>query len=329
MADRFGPVVEKIKGGERFLVVSHVNPEGDALGSLLGMALALKGLGKDVVAFLQDPVPVPFGFLPGSGSVVYTLDGEAPFDSTFAVDCGQRERLGKRFLAFQHGGNLINIDHHVSNDSFGDINIVAPDASAAGEIIFDLCKAAGIEITPDIATNLYVAIHTDTGSFRYSSATPESFVKAGELLRLGADARDVAVKVYESCPARKFKLLGKVLDTLDVFWDGLDGKVAMLEVSLDMMDSVGADKADADGFVNYARSIEGVEVGVLLRESAPGDFKISFRSKEGIDVSSVAQGFGGGGHVNAARCNIQGTLEEVKRKDVDARREKFSMTEKV
>ncbi len=329
MADRFGKAIEKIREGGRFLVVTHVNPEGDALGSLFGLALALKGLGKDVVAYIQQPVPDPFGFLPGAGSVVYGLEDEAPFDSTFAVDCGQVERTGKKLVGFQSGGTLINIDHHVSNSFFGDINIVVPEACAAGEIVFDLCMAAGMEITPDIATNLYVAIHTDTGSFRYSSSTPESLAKAGELLRLGADARDVAVRVYESSPARKFKLLAKVLDTLDVDANGLEGKVAMVEVSLDMMKKTGANNADADGFVNYARAIEGVEVGVLLRECGPGNYKISFRSKGDIDVSEVAQCFGGGGHVNAAGCNIQGAIEDVKKKIIDALREKLSITEKV
>jgi phosphoesterase RecJ-like protein len=245
------------------------------------------------------------------------------------VDCGQITRLGKAFLEFNRRGTLINIDHHVSNDNFGDINIVIPEASAAGEIIFDLLKAAGMEITPEIATNLYVAIHTDTGSFRYSSATTGSFVKAGELVRLGADPREVAVKVYENYPEKKFKLLGMVLNTLELVEVGLNGKVATVVVTLDMMNRAGADKADADGFVNYARSIEGVEVGVLLRECGPEAYKISFRSKGNIDVSAVAQAFGGGGHINASGCNIEGSLEEVKKKVVDLLRERILTTEKL
>jgi phosphoesterase RecJ-like protein len=329
MDKRFDTAIEKIKEYKRFMVVTHVNPEGDALGSLFGLALALKGLGKEVVSYLEDPVPAPFGFLSGAGEVVHSLENEAPFDATYAVDCGQLERLGKGFLAFNGWGTLINVDHHVSNDNFGDINIVIPEASAAAEIVFDLCKAAGVDITPDIATNLYVGIHTDTGSFRYSSATPESLEKAGELVRLGADPRDVAVRVYENYPAKKFKLLGMVLNTLEVVGDGLDGKIATVVVSRDMMNSVGADKADADGFVNYARAIEGVKAGVLLRESSPGDYKISLRSKGDIDVSTVAQGFGGGGHVHAAGCNIKGSLKEVKKKVVDALREKILIEEKV
>lgn len=329
MTRKFAPVVEKIKQGKRFMVISHVNPEGDAVGSLLGLASALRTLGKDVVAYSADLIPDPFGFLPGADTVVRSLEGEAPFDVTFAVDCGQLSRLGHEFLAFEKWGILINIDHHVSNDNFGDINVVDPEASAAAELVFDLLKEAGINITPDIATNLYVGIHTDTGSFRYSSATPESLEKAGELVRLGADPRKIAVRVYESYPAKKLKLLGKVLNTLELVRDGLDGKVATVVASQDMMESVGAGKGDVDGFVNYARSIEGVEVGVLLRECSPRDYKISFRSKGDIDVSSVAQSFGGGGHKNAAGCNVQGTLEEVKKKVIDALRDKISTKEKL
>jgi phosphoesterase RecJ-like protein len=326
---RFDSVIDKIKEGKRFLVVSHVNPEGDALGSLLGLALALKGLGKEVVPYLEDPVPAPFEFLPGAGEVFHSLENETPFDATFAVDCGQIDRLGKAFLAFNQRGTLINIDHHVSNDNFGNINIVIPEASATAEIIYDLCKAGEVNITPDIAANLYVGIHTDTGSFRYSSATSKSFVNAGELVRLGADPRDIAVQVYENYPAKKFKLLGMVLNTLEVVGEGFDGKIATLVVTIDMINNTGADKADIDGFVNYARSVEGVGVGVLLRECGPEDYKISFRSKGDIDISTVAQSFGGGGHVNAAGCNIRGSLEEVKNKVVNALREKIITKEKV
>lgn len=323
MSDRFASAIEKIKEGKRFMVVSHVNPEGDAIGALLGLALALKGLGKDVVPYLADPVPEPFGFLPGAGSVVGSLENQAPFDATFAVDCGQLERLGAEFMDFKKRGILINMDHHVSNDDFGDINIVVPEASAAAEIVFDLVKEAGVDITPEIATNLYVGIHTDTGSFRYSSSTPESLEKAGELVRSGADPRDIAVRVYESYPAKKIKLLGKVLNTLELVGDGPDARVATVVVSLDMMEGLGAGKGDVDGFVNYARSIDGVEVGALFRECSAGDYKVSLRSKGDIDVSTVAQVFGGGGHKNAAGCNVQGSLEEVKKKVVSALRDEI------
>ncbi|MEK6530952.1 MAG: bifunctional oligoribonuclease/PAP phosphatase NrnA [Deltaproteobacteria bacterium] len=321
MVKKFSAVIEEIKKGKRFLVVSHVNPEGDAVGSLLGLALALRSTGKEVVAFLEDPVPDVFGFLPGADTVVHDLSGQRGFDATFAVDCGQKERLGKGFMNLRNPGIVINIDHHATNDCFGDINVVVDDASAAGELVYDLCVEAGIKITKDMAVNLYVAIHTDTGSFRYSSSTPGAFAKAGELVRLGADPWEVSRRVYENYPAKKFKLLGMVLSTLEIVQAGdgaSGGKIASVIVSLDMLNNAGADKDTADGFVNYARGIEGVEVGVLLRECANHECKVSLRSTGDVDVSRVASSFGGGGHHNAAGFNVKGTLDEVSSSVIDA-----------
>lgn len=310
---KFASAVERIKKGKRFMVVSHLSPEGDAVGSLLGLSLALKGAGRDVVPYLEDPVPALYRFLPGADSVVHSLDGMAPVDATFAVDCGQIERLGRGFTAFKGRGTLVNIDHHVSNDNFGDINIISPEAAAAGEMVFDLLLSADIKLTKDVATNLYVAIHTDTGSFRYSSATCEAFKKAGELVRLGADPWDVSRRVYENYPAGRFKLLGMVLSTLDILDNG---RVAALSVTLDMLKKVGGDKDLSDGFVNFARAIEGVEVGVLFRECGQDEYKVSLRSKGDVDVAAVAGGFGGGGHCHAAGFNIKGGYEDVKRRVV-------------
>src|SRR3990172_5950699 len=305
----------------KFLVVSHVNPEGGAVGSLLGLALAPKGMGKDVTAYLEDPVPGIFTFLPGADSVVHDLEGRGPFDCTFAVDCGKKDRLGKGFVDLKGPGCIINLDHHTTNDRFGDINVIMPKASATGEVIYDLCKAASMTITPEIAVNLYVAIHTDTGSFRYSSTTPESLIKAGELLKMGVDPWEISTRVYENYPARRFKLLAKVLSTLEVVKlnsGSQDTDIATLVVTLDMMRNSEAGVDLADGFVNCARGIEGVEVGVLFMECHPREYKLSFRSKKDVNVSSVANALGGGGHAHAAGAVMKGTLEEVKAKVVEA-----------
>lgn len=325
--NRFDAAVAELKAGKKFLVVSHVSPEGDAVGSLLGMALALRTLGKDVTAYLEDPVPDLFLFLPGADTVVHSLDGAGPFDATFAVDCGQKERLGKGFMALREPGRIVNIDHHATNDAFGDVNVIVPGASAAGELVYDFCKAAGIKITKDIAINLYVAIHTDTGSFRYSSSTPESFEKAGELVRLGADPWEVSRRVYENHPAKKFKLLGMVLNTLDVVNVGAEGSrasVAFVNVTREMFRKADAEKDLADGFVNYARGIEGVEVGVLLREAGDLQYKVSLRAKGEVDVAEVAQTFGGGGHRNAAGFMMKGSLEDVKARVIEALKGAFA-----
>jgi len=330
MDRRFDKAIEVMKKGKRFLVVSHVSPEGDAVGSLLGVALALRSIGKEAIAYLEDPVPELFAFLPGADTVVHDLDGAGSFDATFAVDCGQKERLGKGFVELEEPGTIVNIDHHATNDSFGDVNVIVPDASAAGELVYDLVKAAGIKITKDIAVNLYVAIHTDTGSFRYSSATAESFIKAGDLVRHGAEPWDIARRVYENNPLRKYKLLGMVLSTLDLIdamGAGNGVKIATLLVTEEMFGKAGANKDDADGFVNYARGIEGVHVGMLMRETGTHQYKVSLRSKGDIDVALVSMAFGGGGHRNAAGFSVDGTLEEIKGKVIAAIRERILATE--
>ncbi len=313
MSNHFGEVIERIKANKRFLVVSHVNPEGDAIGSLLALALALRSIGKEAVAYLEDPLPGIFNFLPGSGTIIHTLEGQAPFDVTFAVDCGQMDRLGANFNKFEGMGTVLNLDHHTTNDNFGEVNVVFPDASSTGEVIFDLCTEASIAITKEMATNMYVAIHTDTGCFRYSCTGEGSLKKAGELVARGADPWEISTNVYENHPECKYKLLALVLATLKVehIPDCKDRSIATLYVTQKMLDDTGADKGLADGFVNYARGIEGVEAGVLFRETGHDEYKVSFRSKGDVDVAQVALSFGGGGHSHAAGCTVKGNLKAV------------------
>lgn len=315
MAQKFKEVIDEIKNGKTFLVSSHVNPEGDAVGSLLSLVLGLKGLKKDVTAYLYDPVPKTFDFLPFADKVTNKIDENKIYDAVFVVDCGQKDRLGEDFNKIKNKGKLINIDHHATNDCFGDINVIDPNASAAGEMVYDLLKEIPVEITHDIAVNIYTTILTDTGSFRYSCTTPKAFGIAGELIKLGADPWDISQRVYESIPANKLKLLASVLDTLELTGDG---KIASLVVTLDMLDKANAKKELTDGFVNYARTIEGVEVGILFREAKQGEYKISMRSKGRIDVAEITMEFGGGGHRNAAGCNIKGNLKDIKEKVISA-----------
>ncbi|MEK6791585.1 MAG: bifunctional oligoribonuclease/PAP phosphatase NrnA [Deltaproteobacteria bacterium] len=322
----FDNAVAAVKKARKILVVSHVSPEGDAVGSLLGMTLALRNAGKEVTAYLEDPVPGQMMFLPGVETIVHTLDSNERFDATVAVDCGQKDRLGKGFVALKEPGVIVNIDHHATNDCFGDINVVVGDASAAGELVYDFCKAGGYEVTRDAAVNMYVAIHTDTGSFRYSCSTPDAFRKAGELVALGADPWETARRVYENYPAKKYVLLAMVLSTLEVVNIGNGaGDAATLLVTLEMFKKAGADKDLADGFVNYARAIEGVQVGALFREIKQGEYKVSLRAKGDVDVAAVAQGFGGGGHKNAAGFNLKGDITAVKARVLAAIREKVGI----
>ena len=327
MQNKYDDIVKVIREGRRFMVISHLNPEGDAIGSLLGLALALRADGKEAVAYLEDELPDMFDFLPGAETIVHDLKGEEAFDATIAVDCGQKERLGKGFNDFPECGTLVNIDHHATNDSFGEYNVIDPEASAAGEMVYDLLGAADIHIDKRIATNLYVAIHTDTGSFRYSSSTSGAFKKTGELVALGADPWEISTHIYENLPYKRFLLLGLVLSTMKLV--ELDNvKVATLLVTDDMMKETGATRELSDGFVNYARSVEGVEVGMLFRESdTNGDpYKVSLRSKGRVDVAAIAACFKGGGHKNAAGCTIEGTLKDVQERVFEALKEQIALT---
>jgi len=315
MDSRFDSVIEEIKRGNRFLVISHTSPEGDAVGSSIGLALALREIGKEVTSFLEDPVPEIFRFLPGADVVTDKLDSSEGYDAVFAVDCGDKERLGKQFNAVDGWKTIVNIDHHRTNEQFGDINVVEPDACAAGEMIFDLLKAASIKMTKGIAENLYVAIHTDTGSFRYSATSPDAFRKAGELVECGVDPWEISQQIYESYPLQRLQLLARVLGTLERT-DG--GEITSMVVTRKMMEEFGATGELLDGFINFARSIRGVKVALIFKETEADNYRISFRSKGAIDVASVAHSFGGGGHINAAGCSVNGPLDVVRAKVMSA-----------
>lgn len=320
---KFQQVISEIKNGKNFLVTSHVNPEGDAIGSMLSLALGLKELQKDVTAYLYDPVPQIFKFLPLADKVVNKADDNKIYDAVLVVDCGQKDRMGDDFDRIRNRGKLINIDHHATNTRFGDVNIIDPDACAAGEMVYELLKEMSVKITRDIAVNIYTSILTDTGSFRYSCTTPRSFNIAGEMLKYGVEPWDISQRIYESNPLNKLKLLALVLNTLEI---SADGKVASLIVTLDMLRKANATKDITDGFVNYARTVDGAEVGILFREAKPGEYKISMRSRGRIDVAEIMQEFGGGGHMNAAGCQIKGSLEEVKEKVIEATKKHLSVS---
>lgn len=274
------------------------------------MALAsfLRARGKDVTIFYADPLPQTFQFLPLADSVVYSIPDRA-FDICFVLDAGDLKRAGAEVASFQKFGKIINIDHHPYGEQFGDLNYVDPSASATGAIIYRIMQAAGYAIDTDTALCVYVAIVTDTGCFRYSNADPEAFQISSELVAQGINTWSVAEKLYESQPLKRLELLALALATLSV---SKTGEFASISVTLDMYQKTGATAELTDGFVNYPRSIHGVEVSVFFREIKPDVFKVGFRSKGKVNVSSLAIAFGGGGHHNAAGCTLFGSLEEVK-----------------
>jgi phosphoesterase RecJ-like protein len=295
----------ELRHTRKALVTCHVSPDGDAIGSGLALTLALRARGAKVVFYSEDPVPYNYAFLPGAGTVVQKVPGRARFDHTFVLDLSDRSRLGK---GFPRGGlgTVINIDHHATGPGIGAIQVRDEHASATGELICRLLKAARLPISPEIATNLYCALLTDTGSFRYSNSTPGAFAAAGRMVALGAEPWRVASEVYESEPPARYHLLGRALSTLKV---SCGGRFASLYVTNEMYRATGASKEMTDQFVNYGRALKGVEVAAFLRELPDGRFKASLRSRGGIDVSAIGLRFGGGGHRNAAGAELAGPLE--------------------
>lgn len=299
---------------DRFLIACHENPEGDAIGSELALALALRKMGKTATVLNADPVPDNLLFLPGAGTVLFAEDG-SKYDVAVVVDCGSPERTGRVGQELRKCPLLVNIDHHRTNGDLGELALVDPDAAATGLLIHRILSAMGYEIDLDVATNIYVAVLTDTGSFHYGSSSPEAFEVAGEMVRRGVDPWTVAEQVYETQSAHRLRLLGRVLDSLDV---SADGRVACITTMREDLLEFASGKDALEGFINYPRSIVGVEVAVSFREEKPGVFRVSFRSKGRVDVSAIAARFGGGGHRNAAGCTVPGTLADVKKRILDA-----------
>lgn len=299
---------------DRFLIACHENPEGDAIGSELALALALRKMGKTATVLNADPVPGNLLFLPGADTVVFEEDGSR-YDVAVVLDCGSPERTGRVAPELRKCPLLVNIDHHRTNGDRGELSLVDPDAAATGLLIHRVLSAMGYDICLDVATNIYVAVLTDTGSFHYSSSSPEAFEVAGEMVRRGVDPWAVAERVYETQSAHRLRLLGRVLDSLEV---SAGGKVASITTMRETLREFAAGKDALEGFINYPRSIVGVEVAVSFREEEGDVFRVSFRSKGRVDVSAVAARFGGGGHRNAAGCTVPGALPDVKRKVLEA-----------
>lgn len=298
-------IVEQINKNHRFLVVAHENPDGDAIGSTLGLAFALRDMGKEVVAYNVDGVPEVMRFLPECDFLVSELPAEREFDIAFVLDAGDIKRTTLPIADMCQ--TIINIDHHPLS-TFGDIYYLDTDASATAALIYRLLQACHYRLSLPVAKALYLGILSDTGSFRYSSANREAFQISGELVDLGVDPWEISSNLYESHDPKRMILLGLVLPTLQISSCGRYASVAMTQ---DILEKSGASEELADGFVNYPRAIRGVEVALFFSEIESSLFKISFRSRGRIDVGTMAHNLGGGGHHNAAGAKLEGTLTDV------------------
>lgn len=310
MTETIQKIVEAIRHSRSVLITSHEGPDGDAIGSSLGMAAFLRAIGKQVTVHLADPVPELYRFLPGAELVRADIPDQ-DFDLAFVLDVGEFRRAGKQFSAFKRIGQTVNLDHHLTCENFGAYNLIDDQAAATGLLVWRIAKSFGFTADYDTALCLYVAILTDTGSFRYSNANREAFAVAGELMEQGGlNAWTVSEKLYESQPRKRLELLALALPTLEFI---RNGQAASLVVTLDMYATTGANAELTDGFINYPRSVAGVEVAIFLRQLDQRTFKVGFRSKGAVNVATLARAFGGGGHHNAAGGTVVGTLDEVKR----------------
>lgn len=310
MPETIQKIIEVIRSNSSFLLTSHEGPDGDAIGSSLALASFLRMIGKDVTLHLQDPVPDLYVFLPAAESVLLHIP-DIHFDVAFVLDIGDRKRAGKEFCNFSKVTTTVNLDHHLSCDNFADYNLIDSHAAATGILVYRIAKAFGFSFDYETALCIYVAVMTDTGSFHYSNSNREAFSVAGEMIECGVNAWDVAEQLYENQPKKRLELLALCLPTLEVIKGGL---VASVTLSLDMYSVTGTEAELTDGFINYPRSIRGVEVAIFFRQLEEKKFKIGFRSKGKINVAAFSAAMGGGGHHNAAGCTVEGTVDEVKRK---------------
>jgi bifunctional oligoribonuclease and PAP phosphatase NrnA len=301
-------VVELIETKRKFAITSHIRPDGDSLGSSLGLCWLLRALDKEVEVIMRDPVPHAYQQLPGAKEVRVTPAVDDNYHAVFVIECSDITRPGLIDLEKQF---VVNIDHHSTTALFGKINWIDSTASAVGEMIYNLCKATGVRVTKQIAECVYTALITDTGSFHYSNTTERTFKVASELMKTGLKPAKTAEAVFASYPWSRIQLMGAVLSTAR---RDSTGRVAFLRHSLEMQHSAEASDEDADGFVNYPLTVEEVEAVAMLKECEPGVYRTSLRSKGDVNVAKVAEKFGGGGHRNAAGCTLRGTWEEAEEK---------------
>ncbi|HET9228380.1 MAG TPA: bifunctional oligoribonuclease/PAP phosphatase NrnA [Thermoanaerobaculia bacterium] len=310
-------LLKKIRLGNRFLLTSHINPDGDALGSELGLARLLRSMGKGAVVWNRDPIPTIYRPLPGSERV---HTGEEPpagfpdrFDGIIVLECPSPDRTGLE----QHlsARPVINIDHHLGNQLYGSVNWVDSAAPAVGEMIYRLSQGLKLTLDPETASCLYLTLVTDTGGFRFSNATPAAFEAAAALVRDGAHPEQVSQWLYESQPLPVVRLVGEMLQTLQIH---TDGRIATARLTPEMFARVGASPGDSEGLIDYPRSVAGVDAVALIRQREDGTHKVSLRSRGEVDVEKIARHHGGGGHRNAAGFVLEGEGEEVRQRVADA-----------
>jgi phosphoesterase RecJ-like protein len=311
-------IIDQLQKSRSILVVSHTNPDGDAIGALLAAGLAFKAMDKKVRIVNESAIPAVYRFLPSIQSISHRINAAETFDTVVVLDCGSLERVGTLISRIETAPMIINIDHHMTNTQFGHLQLVDPNACATAELIYRIVKQLNFQFTCPIATAIYTGILTDTGSFRFSNTNQAAFAICAEMIASGANPYDVAQHVYGHYSLGRIKLLNLALDSLAI---SPNGRMSIITLTQRMLKMTGTQAEDIDGIINYGRRIEDVQVAVLIHEignesQTPGrgkrDFHVSLRSDGNVNVADIAARFGGGGHANAAGFSVVSTLAEIK-----------------
>lgn len=308
-------VVGVVKKNKRFLLVTHEHPDGDGLGSILALGLGLKKLGKEVTLYCKDPLPKMYAFLPHAKKIKKHFPKHKKFDVTFMADLGERERIGESFLKYPGKGLVVSLDHHIKGEHNADLNFCLPHQASTGEVIYKILKALKIGLDRAIATAIYTAIVTDTGSFKYSNTTRETFQHATELMNYKVDVWQVARHCFETFSLARMELLKRIMANMQIH---KNKKIAWVVLKQKDFRETQASPDEAEGFINIPRSIETVEVAIAFKEQKKGFYKVSLRSKNYVDVADIAQKLGGGGHIRASGFKMEGSLETVRGKVLQA-----------
>ncbi len=296
----------------KLLITSHINPDGDAIGSQLALYGALIGLGKQVIIINTSPLPEVYRFLPHAKAIKHSTKVSGDFDLAFVLDCADLSRVGEWAV---NSRTIVNVDHHHKGELFGDLNWCREEACSASELIYELIKALGIRPDVSMATNIYAGILTDTGSFHFDNTSSQSLMLAGQLVELGVNPRYVAQQLYETLPRSTITLLGYGLEGLELSGEE---QIASLTITREILQKSEAKPWETENFIDLPKSIKGVRVALLFQQTEDDYFKVSLRSKGEINVAQIAKGFGGGGHYHAAGCRIRGSLPEIKRQMIES-----------
>ena len=296
-------IVDAIRARQRFVLSSHSRPDGDSIGSQLAMAYALREMGKQAIAINADPAPPPLMAFPGVPEIRIAPAAEGDFDAAIIMECGDLKRTGVTGLERCY---VINIDHHPGNSGYGQINWFDSSAAACAEMVYDVVRALGVPLTKEIATHVYLAIHTDTGSFHYSGISPKTFEICRECLLAGVDPVQVARSLYDSNNMGRLKLFGAVLGAMQI---DATGRIAIVYVDREMARAAGGTYEDTEGLVNLPLTVKEIEAVIFFKQEQGDEYRVSLRSKGDIDIGVIAKEYGGGGHKNAAGATITGPIE--------------------